>query len=369
MFVERGITTGQVAVLLFAWSFVAFTLEVPTGALADRFSRRRVLAVAGPLRGLGYLLWWQFPSFAGYLAGFILWGVESALASGSFEALVYDELHSLGVADRYVRIMGRATSLALTAQIGVGVAAAVVVRQGFDVVLLASAAISAGAGLVAWRFPEARRADGYEREPYWSLLRMGVGEVVRNPALRRLVFLSGVVLGFGAVDEFLGLVLRDAGASNSSIALWHSAFFVAGVAGSLVAHRSARLPERSLAIIATAWAATLLLAAMLPYQLVGLMLAAFTALFYFQRVALDARVQAIVSSSARATVTSVEGLAAELGALTAFTLFGAFAGASSVRVATGVLGAVIVLAATAFGVAVMRTRPTTPMRNFGDSCP
>jgi len=369
MFVERGITTAQVAALMFTWSLVSFTLEIPTGALADRFGRRHMLAVAGPLRGLGYLVWWQFPSFRGYLVGFILWGVESALTSGAFEALVYDELQALRASNRYARVMGRATSLALGAQVIVGVAAAIAVRQGFDVVLLASAAISSGAGLVALLFPDARRADDVEREHYWALIRTGVGEVSRSPALRRLIFLSGVVLGFGAVDEFLGLVLREAGAGNASVGLWHSAFFVAGVAGSLVAHRSARLQERALAIVATVWAAALLLAAMLPYELAGIMLAAFTALFYFQRVALDARVQAAVSSRARATVTSVEGLAAELGALTAFALFGAFADASSIRIATAMLGVVIVLAAAAFGVAVKRAAQTAPIPQFGRSRP
>jgi predicted MFS family arabinose efflux permease len=364
MFVERGITTGQVAALMFAWSFVAFTLEVPTGALADRFSRRHVLAVAGPLRGLGYLVWWQFPTFRGYLVGFLLWGVESALTSGAFEAFVYDELHAVGASDRYARIMGRVTSVGLGAQVVVGAVAAVAVRQGFDVVLLASAAISAIAGLVALWFPDARRADATEREPYWFLLRTGVLEVTRRPELRRLVFLSGVVLGFGAVDEFLGLLLRDAGASNASIAVWHSGFFVAGVAGSLVAHRSARLPERALALVAMMWATTLLLAAILPSQVVGMMLVAFTALFYFQRVALDARVQAVVSSSARATVTSVEGVAAEFGAITAFTLFGTVAGAWSIRVASAILGAVIALAAAAFGVAVTRARRRVETQEF-----
>ena len=164
-------------------------------------------------------------------------------------------------------------------------------------------------------------------------------------------------------------MLREAGAGNASVGLWHSAFFVAGVAGSLVAHRSARLQERALAIVATVWAAALLLAAMLPYELAGIMLAAFTALFYFQRVALDARVQAAVSSRARATVTSVEGLAAELGALTAFALFGAFADASSIRIATAMLGVVIVLAAAAFGVAVKRAAQTAPIPQFGRSRP
>jgi MFS family permease len=91
MFTEHGMSPAQIGMALAAWSLTGVALEIPTGALADRVSRRWLLFVAQAVRGLGFLTWALVPTFWGYLGGFVLWGVKSALVSGTFEALVFDE--------------------------------------------------------------------------------------------------------------------------------------------------------------------------------------------------------------------------------------------------------------------------------------
>ena len=41
------------------------------------------------------------PTFAGYALGFVLWGLSGAMMSGTFEALLYDELTDRGVEEQY----------------------------------------------------------------------------------------------------------------------------------------------------------------------------------------------------------------------------------------------------------------------------
>src|SRR5207244_1529653 len=118
-----GLSTGRISTLLLLWSLTTFALEVPSGALADRVSRRRLLSVAAVLRAAGFVLWVAVPSFAGFAAGFVLWGMKSAFTSGTWEALVYDELAAAGAADRYPRVLGRIEVLG-TLGVVVGVAAA-----------------------------------------------------------------------------------------------------------------------------------------------------------------------------------------------------------------------------------------------------
>ena len=96
MFTEHGMSPAQIGLALAAWSLTGVALEIPTGALADRLSRRWLLFAAQVFRGLGFLVWVLFPGFWGYLIGFILWGVKSALVSGTFEALLFDELKAEG---------------------------------------------------------------------------------------------------------------------------------------------------------------------------------------------------------------------------------------------------------------------------------
>jgi hypothetical protein len=66
--------------------FVAsLVLNVPAEALADRVSRRALLAIGRLCRALAYALWTYAPSMLGFAAGFVLWGAGSALISGTFQ--------------------------------------------------------------------------------------------------------------------------------------------------------------------------------------------------------------------------------------------------------------------------------------------
>lgn len=356
MFAERGISTAEISVLLFAWSAVAFVLEVPTGGLADRFSRRHLLAGAQLFRAAGFLVWWLVPSFSGYLVGFALWGIESALTSGAFQALVYDELRAKGKEDTYAWLLGRSESCRLAAQVVGGLLAAVVVTAGFPPVLWASALVGLVAGAVLLSFPNAGPANPAAERRYLQYLREGLHQVVTERVVRDLVLFSGAIFGIGAVDEFFGLLLRDAGISNEWISIWHAIFFVIASVGSLLAHRFARASRRHLALIAFVWGITFVLTSQAGGLAVPLGLVVFNLFFSVQQIALDAQLQAAITSDARATITSVRGLASELFALGSFLVFGVVASEASDQIAAGVLGVAIVLAAVIYGMTRVRSR-------------
>ena len=70
------------------------------------------------------------PTYAGFAAGFVLWGASSALMSGTFEALVYDELTATGPAGGYARLLGWAESAAMVANLAATAACRAAVRLG-----------------------------------------------------------------------------------------------------------------------------------------------------------------------------------------------------------------------------------------------
>ena len=78
------------------WAATAIVLEVPSGVLADKYSRRLILFVGQLFSVAGFVCWGLFPHFWGFLLGFVLWGTKSALSSGTFEALICDELKRFG---------------------------------------------------------------------------------------------------------------------------------------------------------------------------------------------------------------------------------------------------------------------------------
>src|SRR4051794_41807116 len=71
---------------------------------------------------------WQ--SFVGFALGFVSWGLSSALMSGTFESMVYDELVQRGDAERYAGLIGWAQSTALGANLTASAGAAWLVHGG-----------------------------------------------------------------------------------------------------------------------------------------------------------------------------------------------------------------------------------------------
>ncbi|MFC9893152.1 MFS transporter [Nocardia sp. NPDC127579] len=108
LFAEHGLNTAQISSLLAMWSLTAFVLEVPSGAWADTVSRRMLLVLSAALMALGFIIWTVAPSYLGFALGFVLWGAAGALESGTFQALLYDELVTRGARSAYPRIMGYA---------------------------------------------------------------------------------------------------------------------------------------------------------------------------------------------------------------------------------------------------------------------
>ncbi|MDH3681799.1 MAG: MFS transporter, partial [Acidimicrobiia bacterium] len=104
-FNDNGVTTSQVSTVFLVWALVALLLEIPSGALADRVDRRRLLAMAFGIRAVGIALWLVWPTLTGVFIGAVLWATHDALASGSWEAMIHDELTAVAAADRYGPVM------------------------------------------------------------------------------------------------------------------------------------------------------------------------------------------------------------------------------------------------------------------------
>src|SRR3990172_5191398 len=102
----RGLSITQIVTVEIAFTLTAIALEVPSGALADRWERRKVLALNLVFFMLNTLFWAIGHSFNMFLIGGIFAGVHVALASGTFTSLVYDTLKQIGNEESYDRIWG-----------------------------------------------------------------------------------------------------------------------------------------------------------------------------------------------------------------------------------------------------------------------
>ena len=318
------------------WSATTFLLEVPSGAWADVVSRRGLLAASAVVNGVGYAVWVAWPGYAGFLVGFVLWGLSSALASGTFEAFTYDELASAGQERRYAQVIGWTTSAGLVGLMLSNLAAApLVLLGGIELTGWVSLGVCCLNALVAWSLPPARRrteSDELTGDPaidegrgligrWVAMLRAGTQEATTHPVVRRAVMLTALMYGFLAFDEYFGLVFADLGATTALVALLTAVTAAAQAVGGALAGAAAGLSARTLGWV-TAAAAVLIgagAALSLAPAVIGISLG-YGAL-QLVLVVTEARMQDSIAGPARATVTSVAGLGSEVLAMALYAGF------------------------------------------------
>lgn len=249
LFSDSGLSTAEISGLLILWSVVTFVLEVPSGAWADVISRRFLLCLSSVAYGAAFACWVLFPNVVGFAVGFVLWGISSALSSGTFQALAYDELVAIDARGEYARVIGVGTSAALVAMtVATLLAAPLVALGGYALTGWASVAVCAAQFLVARSLPatppvisvadvdaaeelaaagsptasaaelhtgriqlRARSAGFVSR--YFAALRIGTREATRSRLVRGAVLATALLYGMLAFDEYFGLMLSEQGSS------------------------------------------------------------------------------------------------------------------------------------------------------------
>jgi len=365
LFADAGLSTAQISTLFVIWSVVSFVFEVPSGAWADAWSRRRLYAIGAFLTAAGFASWTLWPTYAGFALGFVLWGLGGALSSGTLEALLYDEL---GDSAAYARVAGRGGTVAILAMLTATVLASPVFAVGgYVLVGVFSVVVPAAGGLLALGFhegparvscsaegqasdgtpsyvvhesadvprPDSSRKttqtlDGTQEQGYLATLRAGLGEVWGSRRVAWAVLVAALVPGFTALDEYLPLLSRSAGASTAVVPLMYALPALAMAGGSALAGRwSAITAPRLAGTLATA--AVLLAGGALSGHLAGMVpIALAFGILQFAIIVTETRLQESITGAARATVLSVAGFASEVFAVLLYAVFGAGASFASV---------------------------------------
>jgi MFS family permease len=321
LFVDTGLSGGQISGLFALWSVTGFLAEVPTGALADRWSRRGSLVLAGVLQAAAFALWTALPVPASFAGGLVVWGVAGALMSGSAEALVYDGLADVGAAGRYLRVSGWMRAAELLVQVPTAVAAtALFALGGYALVGWGSVGCCLAAAALALRFPEPPR--GSRDDGPAGTLRAGLVQTLRSPAVRPVALAVALIGGLDAVEEYFPVVAADRGVPVPAVPLVVLGISLAGAAGAALAERAGRLPDRALPLLLAVAVLFLGPAAVGPRPVALAALAAFYALYLAVLVVAEARLQDRIDGARRATITSVANVGIELSSL---LVFGAWA--------------------------------------------
>ncbi|MBS3052622.1 MAG: MFS transporter [Candidatus Aenigmarchaeota archaeon] len=95
-FLEWGKLNYTQMFILQSWfSFWLFILEIPTGAIADRFGRKTSIVLGGFIASVGIFIYSLVPNFMLFLIAEFLAALGGALISGADRALIYDKLKQM----------------------------------------------------------------------------------------------------------------------------------------------------------------------------------------------------------------------------------------------------------------------------------
>lgn len=176
----------------------AFLFEVPTGMVADTFSRRLSVVLGYLLTGVAFLIMGFFPTFTAFVIASFIWGVGWTFISGAHQAWLADEIGEAEAASTYLRAARIQNYGAM-----LGILIAVVLGSiGLHWPLIVSGALFILWGLLLVKLmPEKgfKPADTGASGPGMLVtLRSGFG-VIRGSNTLMLLMLVGVV--FGAFSE------------------------------------------------------------------------------------------------------------------------------------------------------------------------
>ncbi|SDL12050.1 MFS transporter [Nonomuraea jiangxiensis] len=326
LFDDAGLSVAETSSLFVIWSVTGMVLEIPSGAWADAVSRRLLLCLGPLLAGLGYALWILYPSYWVFALGFVLWGAQGALVSGAYEALAYEELERRGEKDRYVVVMGRATSIGLVGSAAaIGLAVPVFAGGGYLAVGAASVVVCVLCAATALTLPEHRTRGGDADDGrYWATLRAGIEEARGDRGVLHAVLLLAFVTAiWGALEEYVPFLAAESGVAKTAVPAVILLVWVGATAGGLLSGLAARLTSRRYALMLALAAPAMAVGALIGHPAGFVLIAVAFGAFQLAGVVADARLQERITGEARATVTSVAGLGENLVTVAVYGTYGA----------------------------------------------
>lgn len=119
---QNGLNLFEVNLVNASFYLTLFICEIPTGAFADIFGRKKAFVLACVLISMGMFTYGYSHTFASFVAAEIMLGIAMTFRSGAFQAWLVDNLKHHGHDGEFHQIFGRE---GLIKQVGGGISAVV----------------------------------------------------------------------------------------------------------------------------------------------------------------------------------------------------------------------------------------------------
>jgi len=210
-FLDWGrISFFQIMVLQSWFVLWVLVLEIPTGAIADYWGRKKALIIAAMLHAIGVLVYVSVQNFYVFMLGEFIWAFGLAMMSGADESMIYDSLKVTKQEKLSKRILGRYGSVEmLGVMVGAPIGSLIAATLGLRWTMLLMSIPFSLAFLIALSLKEPIIRKTKEGVKYLETLTKGVRYFYSHKVLRILTFdgISIAVLAFLIIWTYQLLLL------------------------------------------------------------------------------------------------------------------------------------------------------------------
>jgi MFS family permease len=322
---KLGFSFSQIFLVSVVYEVLNFLLEIPTGVLADFWSRKRVIISGTLISGLSFFVVSIRPeAYVTYIIWSVLSAICTTLNSGSVDAFIYDTVQAINP-DEYPKVVGRISAIALTTQaISLPIGGWLTNLYGFRYALVLSGIAGVLQALIISSTVEIPGVNRKEAVQFHSVrgIAQQFNEQIRTSfsilfgqTIVRSVLLYGIL--FFVVAEFATVIYQpyysDLGYdSETAIAIFSASFLVIQAISSMIAGHIAT-PKNQRVLLAAVSAGLCLPLLVLRFAPLGI--PSFV-LFYFAmgvgEVVLSNTMNGLIPSDKRATILSAQNQLASI---------------------------------------------------------
>ena len=190
----RGLSFFEITTLGVVWSAFAFLLEVPTGILSDRWSRKYTLVLSSLFSIIMCLVFIYSQNYLLFVIATLFYALRDTFYSGTVNSLLYDSLQELGREKEFEKILGRSNFFHAFSLVIASIIGSYLIALGFSIPFVVSGIFMLLTFLVALLFVEPARVSDPGETSLVSHIKSSMKFMITNGAIRfyviYLIFLT-----------------------------------------------------------------------------------------------------------------------------------------------------------------------------------
>lgn len=348
----KGMSLTQLGLLETIFHVTSFTMEVPTGAVADLFGRR-ISRIVGRLTSLiSVIILLMSNSFWMFAVSFIFTALSYNLESGAGDALIYDSLKEIGEEDQFMKVNGNKEVFYQAASTISFLIGGILAFKSYHTAFSLTIVVGIITIIQSFAFKEPSigivHRDGSKENIFIKQISESLKVIVQNPRIGTLIIFTQSIMAFcTCIFFYLQNYLKADGYNEVKIGVIYAVSSLAAAVTATQIHRIERkIKEQGILLlipiitIACIWGIAL---SKYHYVLFIIMMVTEGVIF----VAVSDYINKMIPSENRATILSFASMVFSFFMITLFPVIGVIGDRYSLSFAficLAMLGSILVLA-------------------------